>query len=132
MRIQDERYWLGHIAETDVNDNQRLAESYKQHVLRLVAVVVADVFVDNDITDLAESLDRRLKAPGYDQRRQRSQVRDMLRRARSKAGGGEVLSAIHFARPGEGRRYIGGAHEIRLPQESSESDWSSTSSRLAW
>jgi hypothetical protein len=115
MRISDDRYWVGHIAETDVKDNQRLAESYKQHPLRLVAVVVADIFMDTDIDKLARSIDPRLKAPGHDQRKHRAQVCDMLRRARSKAGGREGLGAIHFARSGEGRKYLGGAHEIRLP-----------------
>ncbi len=116
MRISDDRYWVKHLAETDVKDNQRLRESYKQHPLRLVAVVIADIFMDTDIDKFARLLDRRLKAPGYDQRRHRAQVRDMLRRARSKAGGREGLGAINFAGPGEGRKYLGGAHEIRLPR----------------
>jgi hypothetical protein len=115
MRISDDRYWIKHLAETDVKDNQRLAESFKQHPLRLVAVVVADIFMDTDIDKLARLLDRRLKAPGYDQRRHRAQVGNMLRRARSKAGGREGLGVINFAGPGEGRKYLGGAHEIRLP-----------------
>jgi len=116
MRISDDQHWIEHIAESDVKDNQRLAESYKQHPLRLVAVVVADIFMDTDIDNLARSLDWRLKAPGYDQRKHRAQVRDMLRRARLKAGGREVHSAIHFVRPGDGRKYLGGAHEIQLPR----------------
>lgn len=115
MRISDDRYWVKHLAETDVKDNQRLAESFRQHPLRLVAVVIADIFMDTDIDKLARLLDRRLKAPGYDQRRHRAQVGNMLRRARSKAGGREGLGAINFAGPGEGRKYLGGAHEIRLP-----------------
>jgi hypothetical protein len=115
MRIADDRDFVQHMAESDVKDNHRLAESYDQHPLRLVAVVVADIFIDTDIGQLARALDGRLKAPGYDQSSRRTRVRDMLRRAQSKGGGREALGAIHFVRPGQGRAYLGGAHEIRLP-----------------
>ena len=34
----------------------------------------------------------------------------------TKAGGREVHSSIHFVRLGDGRKYLGGAHEIQLPR----------------
>jgi hypothetical protein len=115
MLIRDDRHFFAHLAETDLKDNQRLAESYQQHPLRLVAVIIADVFMDTDIDELARSLDRRLTAPGYNQGENRQRVRDLLRRAQSKSGGREALGAIHFFQPGEGRKYLGGGHELDMP-----------------
>jgi hypothetical protein len=90
----------------------RVLPSYNP--LRLVAVVIGDVFMDTDIRRLWQSLDRRL-APDANLREDRQHVQDFLRRAQSKAGGRESLGAIHFYPPGEGRKYIPGGHEIRMP-----------------
>ena len=112
--IESNRHFIAHLAETGPRDNRRLAESYRQHPLRLVAVVIGDVFMDTDIRRLWQSLDRRL-APDANFRDDRQHVQDFLRRAQSKAGGRESLGAIHFYPPGEGRKYIPGGHEIRMP-----------------
>src|SRR5712692_4069502 len=114
LMIESNRHFITHLAETDPRDNRRLAESYRQHPLRLVAVVIGDVFMDTDIRRLWQSLDRRL-APDANLREDRQHVQDFLRRAQSKAGGRESLGAIHFYPPGEGRKYIPGGHEIRMP-----------------
>src|SRR5438105_5453296 len=116
MMIESNRRLLEHTAETDPKENKRLAESYRQYPLRLVAVVIADVFMDTDIGQLARSLDLHL-ARDVNLRDDRQRVRDFLRRAESKAGGREGLGAIHFYRPGEGGKYLGGGHELPMPAE---------------
>lgn len=112
--IEDNRRVLEHLAQSDIRDNQRLAASYGEYPLRLVAVVVADAFMDTDIDHLSKTLVKRL-APDTQGRQDRERVRNLLRRAQSKAGGGEALGAIHFWRPGEAKKYPGGGHELAMP-----------------
>jgi hypothetical protein len=112
--LKDNREFIAHFAETDPKENQRLAESYRRHPFRFVAVVIADVFMDADIGQLWRSLDRHL-APDRNLRTDRQRVRDFLRRSESKAGGMESPGVVHFYRPGEGAKYIGGAQELQMP-----------------
>ncbi len=114
LRTEDNRQFLQHLAESDVEDNQRLAESYARYPLRLAAVVVSDVFMDTDIGHLWTALRRNL-APDRGLLRDRQRIRTFLHRAESKTGGEESLGVVHFYPPDQARKYVGGGHELQMP-----------------
>ena len=110
---EDNRLFIDHIrTESDPKQNEQLRQSYDQHPLRLAAVIVADIFVDDEIEILWGALRGPLgpDRPGAEDARR---VRDFLRRSASRTFGGAALGAIHFHKSGQHQTGFG-SHELRL------------------
>lgn len=103
-----------HRRESGQRDNQRLRQSYAKYPVKLLGVATADVFLGDDIRRLAAHVLPLLRDDGLGAR-ERGEVDDFLRRARSAVGGSGSLAPIRFVQRGEKLDLFGRSQPMPLP-----------------
>src|SRR5207245_6291624 len=101
--------------ESSQRDSDRLRQSYARYPVRLLGLVVADLFLGDDIRRFAERLEPFLREQPLGSG-SGLEVDEFFREALSAVGGAqEWLAPLRFVQEGRPTGLPGGARQVRLP-----------------